>query len=137
MTVSVSTDAFSGYAVPVLHTGDDGVPNWSKEALHHFLERMLAECSVLIHNTQYDLNICMMAGIQSIRKFPHYIDTQILAFLTDPNNKHNGLKDLSDVYLGRKMVKLETLFTGKEKESEVITYDRVCATDGMAYACIS
>lgn len=127
-----------GYYLPILHTGDDGVPNWNKEAIRHFLERCSQEFLCVYHNAQYDREIISQTGAKQ-RPFPYFVDTQILDFLLNVNEKRHGLKAVSERHLGRKMVTIESLFANlgvkQAKAKTVINFDRISAKMAFVYGC--
>lgn len=130
--ICLGVSSQQGYYLPVLHTELDGVKNWCRKAELYFLDRILSETVPLIHNAQYDLMQVQIAGANNIRLYPYFLDTMIGCFLYDVNEKKNGLKNMSEVMLGRTMVKIEELF-GETKKDAFIAFNRICASDALVY----
>jgi len=131
-----------GYYLPVLHTGSDGVPNWSMEAIIEFIDWLHEDFTVVYHYGQYDRELLALNGVTKFRPWPYFFDTILLDFFADVNNKVHGLKQVSEKLLGRKMIKIEQLFEDlgavekiKAKDKPVINFNRLSASVANVYAC--
>lgn len=133
--ICLAVDANTGYYFPFLHTEEDGIPNWSREARIHLLDRIYAETIPVVHNTQYDNFISQINGCTTIRPYPYVVDTQIGCFLYRVDEKKNGLKNMAEVLLGRPMMKIEKLF-GFDKANDFVAFNRICASDAYVYGAL-
>jgi len=128
--ISLSTNPFLGYYIPIMHTEEDGVPNVNiTRALKYVQDLIDRGCWVVMHNAQYDIAILSNYGI----KFnPNkIIDTMLLHKILNSNKGGNGLKQISEK-LGRKMIEINTLL-GVDKK-EIIEFNRLPAKNALVYA---
>jgi DNA polymerase-1 len=79
------------------------------------------------HNAKYDYTILARYGLDVA---PITFDTMIAEWLTDPNTKHKGLKDLAFHRLGMEMTEISTLIG---KRSAQITFAEVPIADAAPY----
>ena len=101
----------------------------TKEALDTLYEILLGAKLVLMHNSEFDLNMLKFEGYDpiKIRSF----DTLILPYLYDPEaNALAGLKALEKRVLGRTVPEFKDVL-GKEAEN----FAFVAPKDGYLYAC--
>lgn len=126
--ICLATSDLKGYYLPVLNTGADGVLNWDYAVAIEFLDQVNEQAITIIHNSQFDREVLALNGVKKLT--PHFFDTQIMDYLFDVNNKAHKLKVVSERLLGRKMIELADLFTGR---GDIIIFDRLCATDALVY----
>jgi len=132
---SVAVSDNEGFYLPVKHSEEDGVYNWTKKAIIHFLERVNMEFCTIIHNAAYDRQVLALNGVQQFRPTPYFFDTMILYYLLNTDRKSYGLKTLSHEELGRKMIDIWDLFEdNKEKSTGFIRFDFITATNSYMYA---
>ncbi|MFA5071094.1 MAG: DNA polymerase [Candidatus Pacearchaeota archaeon] len=123
-----------GYYLPVMHTGEDGIPNWDYAVIVAFLQKLTDTFLVLYHNAQYDKEVLSLNGV-SPRGFPYYLDTMVLHYLQDVNEKTHKLKVVSEK-LGRKMVEISDLFSEMgSKQKGFVQFNRLPATNASVYGC--
>lgn len=133
--VCLATSDTEGYYLPVLHTEEDGIPNWNYSLIVNFLQQVIDSFLVIFHNAQYDKEVLSINGVKT-REFPYFLDTMLLHFLSDVNKKRHNLKDVSEEILGRKMVEISQLFTEMGVKSKVfINFDKLPASNGFVYGC--
>ena len=132
---SVATSEDTGYYLPILHNGDDGILNWDFNLILFFLEILHEEFFIIYHNAVYDREVLALNGVSSFRKWPYFCDTMTLDFLNNVNKKLHGLKHLSEKILGRKMIEIYQLFNfaKKPKKGVNISFDRIPAKVAYVY----
>ena len=128
--ICLAVSEHMGLQIPVLHTETDGVPNFRLNVAVDFLTKLHESFCVIYHNAQYDREVAVQHNVK-IQPFPAFLDTQILDYLLDVNQKRHGLKHLSDQKLKRRMLEINELF-GK---SDHIHFDLLPATAATVYAC--
>ena len=134
---SIATSADVGYYFPLRHTEADGLPNWNEIVVLEFLQKLVDNFLLIIHNAQYDLEILALAGVRT-RGFPWFLDTMVLHFLQDVNVKRHGLKAISEQLLGRRMIEISQLFTEMGVKSKIhINFDRLPCNSAFIYACVT
>ena len=109
---SIATSEVQSWYLPVRHTESDGVINWDPGVIAEFLNRVHQEFVVVYHNAQYDRELLSLNGVDQLRPYPYFFDTQILDFMRNVNDKRHGLKHLSVTQLQRKMIEIHELFLG-------------------------
>lgn len=122
--------------LPIMHTGEDGIPNWPIHLIVELCDRIMDEFAVIFHNANYDREVLALAGCRAFRPYPYYFDTQIIDFFGATREKMHGLKGASERVLGRKMVEIQELFYGfgvKKKKDQVILFNRLPATSATVY----
>ena len=132
--LAVTTTA--GYYIPVMHSGEDGVLNFSREAWVPMLDRIHERAAVIYHNAVYDREVLALEGV-TLRPFPAFFDTQLLSFQSDVNSKQHGLKHLSEKYLARPMLGIHEMFTGldsPEDKDAPIAFESLSASHAYVYA---
>lgn len=114
----------------VSYTYEDRTDNLpAKEALDILYEGLLSAKLVLMHNSEFDLNMLKFEGydITKLKTF----DTLILPYLYDPEaTALAGLKALAKRVLGRTVPEFKDVL-GKENEN----FAFVAPVDGYHYAC--
>jgi hypothetical protein len=134
---SLAVSDTEGYYFPVKHSESDGILNWDLKVILNFIERLQREFFIIYHNAYYDREILAINGVSYFRPWPYFVDTQILDFFNDVNNKSHGLKFLSEKLLNRKMIEIYQLFSfdRKLKKGENISFDRLPAKVAYVYGC--
>lgn len=79
----------------------------------------------VFHNAKFDLKFLYQYGIEVKGQI---IDTMLLAHLYNPNRKQQGLKELSEDYLGYKQVDFKQMLAGRKIED--VPFDEL-----TRYAC--
>lgn len=132
--ISIATSDTNGYCLPVLQNQLDGIKNWDYSIIVEFLTKLANKFLLVFHNAQYDREVMSINGV-SLRPFPYFLDTMVLHYLMDVNDKTHKLKKVSVDLLGRKMIEISQLFTEMGVKSKVrINFDRICASTALVYA---
>jgi len=135
VSITLSPSDTVGYYLPVMNTEEDGILNFNKEVIREFIQKVVDNFVLVMHNAQYDKEVLAINGITT-RKFPFFIDTMLLHFLSDVNVKTHGLKWVSEQMLGRKMVEISQLFTEMGVKTKMhINFDKLPAVNSVTYAC--
>jgi DNA polymerase-1 len=145
VAICLATSSDKGYYLPVRHTEDDGIPNWSKKVIIEFLSQLHQEFTLIYHHSQYDMVVEALNGVSGFRGWPYIIDTILLDFAHDVNRKVHGLKPISAMLLGRKMIEFKDIFNliegehgevkKRKKKSSVLDMERLPATSACVYGC--
>lgn len=129
--ICLAISKFQGFYLPVMHTEEDGIPNWDYKTACHFLSLCNQRFATIVHNGQYDREVMAQNGV-TLREYPYFFDTQQLHYIWDVNQKQHGLKKLSDQFLGRKMLEIGELFGSKD----FIQFNFISASAATVYGCI-
>lgn len=138
--VVIAVSGFEAYYLPWRHTQSDGVPNWHEDTLVEFLELLNDTFAVIYHNGMYDREVATLSGVTNHRPFPYYFDTQILDYMIDVDRKVHGLKHISGLHLGRKMIKINSLFNNPDAakvDEGSIEFEKLSASVALVYACVT
>ena len=134
--VCLATSENEGYYIPIMHTEEDGIKNWEYEDCVDFLNKINERFHLIYHNAQYDMAVQLLNGV--IVETKNISDTLLVNKLMANNNEFfpknigNGLKNLSEYVLGRKMLEINELL-GVPKKSH-ISFNRLPALNAYSYA---
>lgn len=120
-SIALCCEKRKGFNV-VLHSNKNKAKEFLKPLLPIFEDESITK---VFHNAKFDLKFLYEYGIEIKGEI---IDTMILAHLDNPNRKTNGLKELSEIYLGYKQVTYKKML--KER-----TIDEVPLEELTQYAC--
>ena len=131
--ICLAVDEKNGYYIPILHTEEDGVKNWSMEQAKELLDYLTDDTKFILtlHNAVYDFSIIRAHGI----KIPKICtDTLVLSKLMNNFEFYqygiqNGLKQLSEYLLKRKMVDIHEFFGHKS----MVQFNLLSATMATVY----
>ncbi len=135
VSITIATSDTVSYYLPIMHTEEDGILNFNKEVITEFIQKVVNNFLLIFHNAQYDKEVLAINGIET-RKFPFFLDTMLLHFLSEVNVKNHGLKWVSEQMLGRKMIEISQLFTEMGVKTKMhINFDKLPAVNSTVYAC--
>lgn len=111
--ICVAVSETTGYYLPVLHNGTDGIKNWSLDILIPFLNEMQERFNCIYHHAYYDREILETNGVTLN---PDYMDTNLMAINMGLKLEFftTGLKELSHKLLERKMLELKDIVASKQ-----------------------
>jgi DNA polymerase-1 len=127
--ISLAVDEQNGYYIPVGHQPELG-RQLPKDVVLQALKAPLISPSIpkVGHNLKYDFVMLARSGL---RVAPLSFDTMIAEWLSNPNSRNLGLKNLAWVRLDHRMTNIEELIgTGKKQ----ISMAQVPIQDAAAYA---
>jgi len=127
--ISLAVNGQSGYYIPVGHRPGMG-QQLTLDAVLEALRGPLTDKDIpkVGHNLKYDLIVLARYGL---RVAPLAFDTMIAEWLSDPNSRNLGLKNLAWVRLDFRMTEIEELI-GKGKKQ--VTMAEVPISQSAAYA---
>ena len=133
--VPLATSSTEGYYIPVMHTGDDDVPNFPYAEVIEFLTKLVNKHHIIYHNAQYDMGVLMNNGV--IVDGTNLSDTMLINKLM--NNweyfemwVRNGLKTLSKWVLKRNMLEISEILG--VKKGGIVLFHRLPAVNAYIYA---
>ena len=133
--VPIAISDKEGIYIPLKHTGEDGINNWNVEEVRDFVQWLMDNYNLIMHNAQYDVSILTNLGV--IIDKDKIIDTMLLSKLQhdyefQPLNIGHGLKGLSGYKLNRKMLEINEILGLKKKT--FIRFDLLPTYNAFTYA---
>lgn len=127
--ICVAGSSSKGFYIPVLHNETDNIKNYEIYDALEFLTK-IQEFICVYHNASYDREVLETQGIPLRRD---YIDTLQLALnmFTDVFKFRAGLKNVSELFLSRKMIEYKSL--SGDKNMPPLT--QFPASDLTCYGC--
>ena len=132
--ICLAVKGTEGYYLPILHTEEDGIPNFNLQASLDFLQELVDEFYQIYHNSFYDMEVM---NIHKIRMNTNYADTLLISNnlgLKEWDGVFSlGLKFLSGYLLERKMLEINELMGTKS----IVKFNRLASKDAEVYGCFS
>ncbi len=127
--ISVCIEKGTAYYIPIKH--DNLKSEISQQDIQTFLKPLFEDENIKKsgHNIKYDIIVLNNVGIR-VKGIEW--DTMILSYLLEPNRRSHKLDDLSEDYLGYKMISYKELAGTGKKE---ITLDKVPLNKVAFYSC--
>jgi len=122
-----------GFLVPVKHNETDGVRNFNKDDVIWFLQKLIDNFHIVYFNFNYDGAVLSLNGVELDPD--NYTDMVLVGdgygfdTYSDLYND-KGLKNLSNYFLGRKMLEITEIVGSKS----YINMGAISATHSMCYA---
>ena len=135
VSVPIAVSPYEGYVIPVMHTETDGIKNYDWSIVRDFIQWLVDNFHLIVHNAQFDLSHLSNWGV--LIKNVSFTDTMLVSKLMNnqefmPMSVGHGLKNLSEYVLNRKMLEINEILNLKTKTH--IQFDRLPVTNALTYA---
>lgn len=99
--LAIARSATEAVYLPIGHAAVPDVPNWRPEAVARCLGYLHEQFLCLYHHAGEQLEAAALNGVAGFRSFPYLLDTEVLDFLHDVNDRRHGLAACAARHLAR------------------------------------